>query len=197
MIPILILAGGASSRMGARDKLTEDVDGLPLLRHQARNALTVSQNVTVLLRPGNEAARGSIDDLPVTILEPKAALEGMGGSLRAGTLALRDHPAFLLLLADLVEVTPNDMQQVIAARSQHPDARIWRGTTEDGAQGHPIVFDRAVFPDLLHLTGDDGGRAVITKHRAHLHRVPLPGQHARRDLDSPEDWARWRAEQRR
>ena len=34
MIPILILAGGASSRMQGRDKLLEDVDGVPLLRKQ-------------------------------------------------------------------------------------------------------------------------------------------------------------------
>lgn len=195
MIPILILAGGASARMGARDKLTEDVDGLPLLRRQALRALKVSDHVAILLRPGNESARATIADLPLTILQPADALEGMGGSLRAGTRALQDHPAFLLLLADLVDITPEDMRRILTARETHQEAHIWRGTTEDGAPGHPILFDRTTYPDLLKLSRDDGGRAVIKAHAAHVHPVPLPGERARRDLDSPADWAAWRAEQ--
>jgi CTP:molybdopterin cytidylyltransferase MocA len=44
------------------------------------------------------------------------------------------------------------------------------------------------------LQGDDGGRAIMIAHRDQTHLVPLPGDHATRDLDTPEDWAAWRAE---
>ena len=53
----------------------------------------------------------------------------------------------------------------------------------------------ALFDQLKHLRGDDGGRAVVRAAADRMQLVPLPGQRARRDLDTPEDWAAWRAEQ--
>ena len=192
-VAILLLAGGASSRMGGRDKLVEEVDGAPLLRRMAERALMVSDDVTVAIRPGFPARRAALEGLPVAIHEPEEALEGMGGTIRAGVSALRDRAAILLVLSDLPELTAADLRAVIAARDAHPEAAIWRGATGDGAPGHPILFAPETFPDLMALTGDDGGKPVIAKHRDRLHLVPLPGDHARADLDTPEDWSRWRA----
>mgnify|MGYP006184317219 CR=1 FL=1 len=42
---------------------------------------------------------------------------------------------------------------------------------------------------------DEGARSVLVRHRARLRLVPLPGHHATTDLDTPEDWAAWRAAQ--
>ena len=42
--------------------------------------------------------------------------------------------------------------------------------------------------------GDDGSEALWRAHRARMLTVPLPGDHATRDLDTPEDWADWRRE---
>ena len=117
----------------------------------------------------------------------------MGGSIRAATRAAQDAERFLLLPGDLVDVDAQDLETVLAAPTHHPSALIWRATTEDGAPGHPILFSRATYPDLLALTGDKGGRAVLGKHDTAL--IALPGQHARTDLDTPEDWAAWRAAQ--
>lgn len=188
-IAILLLAGGASARMGARDKLTEPVHGQPLVQLQAHRALEVSRDVTILLRPGNIAARQTLRGLPLRVMHPVEALEGMGGSLRAGSRTLADRPAFLLLLADLVELTPEDMRLVITARQNHPGAHIWRGMTSDGKPGHPILFDRVCYEDLSNLSGDQGARDILHHHP--VHPVPLPGQRARRDLDTPSDWAEW------
>ena len=47
MIPIVILAAGASSRMRGRDKLLELVDGVALLRRQVERALNTGAKVFV------------------------------------------------------------------------------------------------------------------------------------------------------
>jgi molybdenum cofactor cytidylyltransferase len=44
------------------------------------------------------------------------------------------------------------------------------------------------------LQGDSGGREVMAQAQGRILPVPLPADHARRDLDTPEDWAAWRAE---
>jgi CTP:molybdopterin cytidylyltransferase MocA len=41
------------------------------------------------------------------------------------------------------------------------------------------------------LSGDEGARAILRRHPPRL--LALPGRHAVTDLDTPEDWARWRA----
>ncbi len=193
--PILLLAGGASRRMGARDKLLEPVNGAPLLRIQAERALLASDDVTVLLRPERPAHIAALSGLPVQTLIAPQAVEGMGGSIRAGTQHLSDRPCFLLMLADLVEIEAADLRAVIKARAAHPEAWIWRGATQDGKPGHPILFDQRVFPDLLNLAHDIGGAAILKRHKDKVQLVPLPGQRALLDLDTPEAWQVWRAGQ--
>ncbi|WP_246035873.1 nucleotidyltransferase family protein [Aliishimia ponticola] len=192
-IPILILAGGASRRMAGRDKLTETVDGVPLLRLQAERALRVSKDVNVLMRPGRPDRKQALEGLDVNVIVSPHALEGMGGSLRTGIEALDDRPCVLLMLADLIDINARDLRMVIEARTTAPNALIWRGATQDNRPGHPVLFDRAVFADLKRLEGDSGGQEVMKAHADRVVLVPLPGDAARTDLDTPEDWARWRA----
>ena len=93
----------------------------------------------------------------------------MNASLRRGLSALPDTTqAVMVLLADLPELTTEDLDKVFAAVDLTGDMRIWRGTTENGAPGHPIVFHHALFNSLKQLQGDDGGSVVVKQHRDNL-----------------------------
>ena len=85
---------------------------------------------------------------------------------------------------------------VAASVDLNSDTLIWRAATEDGTPGHPIIFAAALFDQLRQLSGDDGGRAVVRGAASRMQLVPLSGQRARLDLDTPEDWAAWREQQR-
>lgn len=196
-VAILILAGGASRRMGGRDKLLEPVEGQPNLRRLAVMALGLSDDVVVALRPGAEARKTALEGLAVTLIEPAGALEGMGGTMRDSFAALADRAAVLMVLGDMPEITANDMARVMAARQARPDALIWRGATGDGTPGHPILFDARLFEALRRLSGDDGGRDVAARHAEQTVLVPLPGTRARLDLDTARDWDEWHARQAR
>lgn len=194
MIPIILLAAGASARMHGRDKLLEEVDGVPLLRRQAQVARAVSDQVLIALPPRPHPRYALVADLDVTTIEVADASEGMGASIRTAFAALPAGAGkAMLLLADLPEITQRDLTTMIAATQATPDALIWRGATEDGKPGHPIIFHRSLFTDLARLTGDGGGQSVVKAATGRVHLVPLPGQRARLDLDTPEDWAVWRA----
>ncbi|WP_424970164.1 nucleotidyltransferase family protein [Dinoroseobacter sp. S76] len=194
----LILAAGQSRRMAGRDKLMELVDGRPLVARQAALAARVTRDVLVALPPRPHARYAALDGLGVTALSVPESAEGMGGTLRGAVARLpKTCTGLLLLLGDLPDITEQDLRAVLAARQDAPEARIWRGTTGTGAPGHPILFAPSTFPDFADLTGDEGGQSLIARHRDHVHLVPLPGNRARRDLDTPEDWAAWRAETQR
>ncbi|MBQ2263298.1 MAG: nucleotidyltransferase family protein [Loktanella sp.] len=193
MIPVLILAAGASRRMRGADKLLEQVDGMPLLRRQVMMAQTSGQPVFAAL-PGPDHPRAAvISDLDVTLLTVPEAAEGLSATMRAAVAQLPACPAFMILLADLVAITGDDLGTMLQARDHAPDHLIWRGATEDGKPGHPIIFDASLRPGFADLTGDHGGAVIIRAHQAQTCLVPLPGQRARLDLDTPEDWENWRS----
>lgn len=188
---ILILAAGASSRMRGADKLMERVGGQPLLTRIARAALETGCAVTVALPPDRPARAAALDGLAVARVTVPDAAQGMAASLVAGIAALPPGPV-MLLLADLPEITGDDLCTLRDAAARAP-GRILRGTAADGTPGHPVVFPAALRPDLLALTGDEGARSLLKRHAAEIIAVPLPAAHATTDLDTPEDWAAWRA----
>ena len=194
MTPILILAAGASARMGGADKLAEPVAGVALLRDRATAALATGEPVHIALPGQGHPRAGLVTDLPVTLHPVPDATHGLAHTLRAAVAALPSCQRFLVLLADLPEITTTDLRTVLDAPARAPQARIWRGATATGQPGHPVLFDSSLRPAFATLTGDTGAEAIIRAHQAETVLVPLPGQHARRDLDTPADWAAFRAE---
>lgn len=192
---ILILAAGSSSRMRGADKLLEPVEGEPLVRRVVRLALATGRPVTVALPPDRPLRAKALEGLGVAQVVVERASAGMAESLKAGLAALPDSAPVLILLADLPEITTADLETCLALWSDHP-GRILRGTTAEGVAGHPVGFPADLRAELMALEGDQGARDILARHRDRLHLVPLPGTHATTDLDTPEDWATWRAAHR-
>ena len=191
MIPILILAAGASSRMRGADKLAQIVRGKPLLRHIAAQAAAVGPTFVALHHQAERRA-ALLDGLPVTPLRVPEAAEGQSGTLRGAVAQLPPFAALLVVLADLPEITGADLAAVIAARTAQPDALIWRGATPDGKPGHPILFDGSLRQRFDDLSGDDGGAALVKPLSDRTVLVRFADGRARLDLDTPEDWLSWR-----
>ena len=182
--------------MRGRDKLLEVVDNQPLIRRQADRARAATSGpVFVMLPAEGNHRRSALSGCDVQIIPVPDANTGMAASLRCGISALpEDATAAMILLADLPDLTQSDIEAVGSCVDTASDTLIWRGATDAGAPGHPIVFARPLFAALSALQGDTGGAAVAKAHAHQTILIPLPGQNARRDLDTPEDWDDWRAE---
>jgi molybdenum cofactor cytidylyltransferase len=187
---IVLPAAGAASRMRGGDKLLELVDGLALLRRQAGLACEVCTDVVVTLRPGDAARRGVLQGLAIRVIEVADASEGMAASIRAGVAGAMG--AVMVLPSDMPEIDAQDLRTLIEAFDQAPEA-IWRGASAEGVAGHPVIFPADLLPQLQTISGDAGARGVIGQHRERVRLCPLPAAHALTDLDTPEDWQRWRA----
>ena len=189
---ILILAAGASSRMQGRDKLLERIDDEALLPRITRAALATSCPVSVTLPQDKPARIAALAGLNIQIIPVPNAQDGLATSLKCGFAALPADAPVLLLLADLPEITAQDLQTVLTAWQTTPDL-ILRGCTNDGTPGHPVALPPWTRAELTEITGDEGARGLLVRHKTKVKLIALPDQHATTDLDTPEDWARWRA----
>lgn len=191
----LIPAAGRSSRMRGRNKLTEIVDGWPLLLRQVAEARAAHLPVRVTVRWNDLPTRSMLRDLPdagIVQVPVRDASEGMAASLRAGVAALPpEAQAVMVMLPDMPGITRRELAPMQAAQAAAPN-RIIQATTEDGRPGHPVIFPRRLFAAFARLSGDIGARRILAQETPHF--VALRGDCAVTDLDTPEAWAAWRAD---
>lgn len=192
-IHILIPAAGAARRMRGIDKLLEPVGGVSLLRRAvdaARAARPVKLWVT--LPPDAEARRAALAGSHAKPIEVPDWQEGLAASLRAGVraAAAQNATGLLVLLADLPEIETADIARFFEAHAKAPEA-VLRGTSQSGAPGHPVLIPARLFAQVAALTGDAGAKALLDGET--VRDLKLPGDRAVTDLDTPEDWAAWRA----
>jgi molybdenum cofactor cytidylyltransferase len=178
----VILAAGAGRRFGG-DKLLALIDGVPLIRFAAAAYAELCGQVTVVISK-DERLRAAVADLPVQIVVNEDADEGIASSIRAGVAASGLHPAVMIALADEPRV---DRALVVRVM------RLWheRGAPivvprYNGEPGHPVLFDKAVYGDLMKLSGDRGARGLIDSFGAAVLSVDVD-QPRPVDIDRPAD----------
>ncbi|MEJ5217323.1 nucleotidyltransferase family protein [Cognatishimia sp. D5M38] len=193
MLAILVLAAGQSSRMRGGDKLLEEVEGQPLLQKITSHALDTGAQVYVALQNA-DGRRAAVLPHKAHVITVPQAREGMGVTIATSIAKLPDTvSAAMILPADMPELSAVDFVAMKSAHEAAPDQilRAMSGHTP----GHPVVFPRRCFDALKTLSTDQGAREVVKSESNDLGRVALPIGHAITDLDTPEDWAAWRAQQ--
>jgi molybdenum cofactor cytidylyltransferase len=182
-VPVVLLAAGASRRLGQPKQLVL-VAGEPLLRRMARIALAGGGPVLVVLGCQAEAMAAALEGLPLTLVANPEWQEGMAASLRAGVRALPPGASgALLMVCDQLAVAAPLLAGLQAAHRAAPEAVVACGY--GGTRGIPAILPARCFPELLALTGDRGGRSLLQGGDV----VVLPFPEGERDLDRPEDLA--------
>jgi molybdenum cofactor cytidylyltransferase len=184
----VILAAGCSQRMG-RNKLLLPVDGEPMVRRVAARAEEAGLAPLVVVL-GHEATqvREALRGIPCTFVESEAPAGPTSGSLHA---ALREvgpdaHvDAVLVLLSDMVHVTSAMMSTLVwAAREGTAPLEVSR---YGGVFAPPLLFRRALWPELLAWHGDGCGKQVVLAHIAEAGIHDWPAEDLQ-DVDTPADY---------
>jgi CTP:molybdopterin cytidylyltransferase MocA len=100
--------------------------------------------------------------------------------------------AVMILPADMPAITANDLSMMWAV-FQASRLKVLQAATADGKAGHPVIFDRSLFVQFDGLSGDRGAASIVSDNAKHHGLVPLEGDRATLDLDTPEAWEAWRA----
>jgi nicotine blue oxidoreductase len=187
-IPAIVLAAGASSRMGSPK---------PLLDLGGRAAVDVvvdtlrrggAAPVFVVLGARADEVRAAADLAGAVVVVHSGWAAGRTTSIQAGLAALPgDAHAVILALVDMPLVRPETVSALLAAESAAASGVDAIVPVHEGRRGHPVVLRRALFARIEAL-GPDAPLSDVMRHceRADV-RVGDPGIHV--DLDTPDDAA--------
>jgi molybdenum cofactor cytidylyltransferase len=188
--------------MGAgQHKLLLPLGDRPVLAHVIEATLA-SHARPIILVLGHQATqvRASIPHYAthpsITLVENHDYTKGMSTSLRVGLQALtatcsKAEPTpypnpngALVLLGDQPLIIPSILDTLIATRQATGKCII--APLYNGKRGNPVLFDASLFPELMEVTGDEGGRSVIERHRQDLVTVEVGDTVAPYDVDTWE-----------
>ncbi len=186
-VAAVVLAAGRSTRMGGPNKLLAEINGKPLVRIAVEQALASRASPVIVVtghqRKEVEAAIAGLD--VKTVHNPDFA-QGLGTSLQAGVAAVpAENDAALICLADMPQVNAALIDKLIVAFDPEKGALVVL-PTRDGQRGNPVLWSRRFFPDLMAVEGDVGARHLIARYAEAVTEVPVDGQAAFVDVDTPK-----------
>lgn len=204
----LLLAAGASRRLGEPKQLVANAEGTSLVARSAQQLLTVGCTPVLVVVGANEiAVRASLGALPVEVCLNDRWDDGVGSSIAVGVTWLIEfarslagsHPpaAVVISACDMPSVTAEHLSELLAVsvggtRRVGSKYRV-RPTESDTARdvrGIPALFPEEDWAVLTQLTGDRGAKALIESPEILL--VFL--RNGTFDIDTPADLAQWRAD---
>jgi molybdenum cofactor cytidylyltransferase len=181
----VVLAAGSSSRLGQPKQLLS-YDGRSLVRRAAEVGLAAGLAPVVVVTGAHAAAvERELRSMPVRIVRNEAYRAGQSTSVRAGISALPpETEAVVMLLVDMPAVDEEVVRALIAAW-QATGAPLVRPTF-DGRPGNPVLFAARLFPEMLALEGDEGGRPILQRHADAVQLVPTTQPGVLLDVDTWE-----------
>lgn len=189
-LPAIVAAAGLSSRMGSSKTLL-DAGGRSFL---ARILTSLrdggAQPIVVVVRdPDGGIAREARSEGGIVIPNPDPT-PGPISSLQAGLAQMPpEAPGTFFCPADHPLFLPDTVRALRVAFARRPAPII--APTYKGRRGHPVVFHRDLFPELLEDGLPEGARTVVRRYVARRIEVPVEDPGILVDIDTPADYRRY------
>lgn len=192
-VTAIVLAAGASKRMGAQNKLLLDYGGRPLVDHTVETVLEAGiDDVVVVIGYEGDRVRNALADRPVRFAENSRYSEGMTTSIHAGVLRARhDSAGYMICPADLPLIDASEYEHLVRRFRQAfaSDERSIIVPCHAGHRGNPVILSALYRPEILAYQDMRGCRGLVEQHSGHVVRVEMETDHILIDVDTLEDWS--------
>jgi molybdenum cofactor cytidylyltransferase len=185
----LVLGAGASQRFGPPKQLLpyRNTTMLGWVVDQAQRASGLDEIVVVLGRAADQV-REQVDFGAARVVENPVFSEGCSSSYRAGIGAINpESAAIMIILGDLPGITPEIIDRLAGEWREHDSAIAL--CSYQGRKGHPMIFARSMFSQLVDLHGDKAAWKLVDANESLIHEVrfdlPYPD-----DINTPADFER-------
>jgi molybdenum cofactor cytidylyltransferase len=193
MVSAIVLAAGKAERMG-KPKLFLPLRGKAVLQWVLESVLAteVSEVICVVRDLAAVRAHIKLADDRLSWLVNDQAEAGQSSSVIAGLWALDGRSDGALFVVGDQPMLSSALINALIGRFGRVAAPIVAPSFQ-GAIRNPVLFRRELFPELLKLKGDHGGRAVIKKYRERVEVLPWSEAATFMDIDDQKDYDRIKA----
>ena len=180
----IVLAAGASRRMGSPKALLRGADGLPLAARQAALLLAGGcETAAVVLGAEIERIRLELPERLATVENPRWA-QGRASSLQAGIGVFPEADGFLFLPVDAAGVKEATIRAILEEASKAPQF-VWR-PVHRGEKGNLLWIPQKAGRELMKLPPD---ARVDEWVRPLAKQLEVSDSAILRNVNTPEDWA--------
>lgn len=180
----ILLAAGIGQRFGG-DKLMYPLpDGTPMATAAAINLRAACQHTIAVLRPHHVLLARALTAVGCEIVMCADAEGGLGNSLAAGVRATSVASAWVLALADMPFIAVTSHQAVVSRLDQ---GATLAACSYQQQRGHPVGFSKIWLNELSTMTGEQGGKSILEKHKGDLVICEVDDPGVILDIDRPED----------
>ena len=186
---ILLLAAGASTRMGQAKQLLR-IAGESLIQRAVKTALsTIFRPVVVVLGANREQIEPELLGSDILKVFNADWATGMGSSIATGLdFLLQQQPSIqqvLILVGDQPLLQTDTLAALVELQSRTQAPLVVSRYTD--TLGVPALFTSALFAELTALHGAQGAKSLIQKYQDQAAVLDFP--EGALDLDTPEEWA--------
>ena len=183
----IILAAGASRRMGSVNKLLASIAGKPLVRHAVESFVATSLSpIIVVVGYESDKVAAALEGLPVQLVFNPEHTTGQGSSVGVGVGALDNNVTDAMIgLGDMPLLPSTLLDSLIHTHIGH-EGHVRNITIPvfEGQRGNPVLWGKTFFPELIILAGDRGGRQLLNDHKAAQHLIICDHSSVLRDVDT-------------
>ena len=188
-IGIIILAAGASRRMGTPKQLLK-IGKQTLIERAIEVAQAVTNSKTVVVLGANaEKIKNSIQQNDtISIIINKNWYKGMGTTLQAGLPFLmkkeKQLAAVIIMVCDQPYLTREVLEELINTYQKTKVDIV--AARYQGILGVPALFSKKMFSKLAQLNEEEGARKIIKRYKGKVGIIDFPAGII--DLDTPEEY---------
>ena len=185
----IVLAAGESRRMGYPKPLLE-IGGRTFIEQIAETMLAVVPRLVIVIGGHRDRVRAAIPRDPgIAIAENPDYSRGQLSSLKVGLGAVQpDSAGAIVHLGDHPMVRVETFRAIVDSYNRTGKPIVI--ARNDGRRGHPVVFDRVLFAEILSAPEKEGARYVVNADASRVFYVDLDDPGINLDLDTPSDLAR-------
>jgi len=197
-VAAIVLAAGRSLRMGRPKPTLPWSGGKTIMGHIVQQLRTGGVDDVVVVtgsdREGVEAALAAEGAAARLVFNPDFENTGLARSVQVGLRAVpAGYGAVLVALGDQPQLEPEVVRAVIQRWRETQGAVV--APVHQQQRGHPLLFDRSVWPGLLSLPAESNPREFVeaagqTESPFGIEYVEAATDSVLRDVDTPEDYER-------
>ena len=187
MISAILVAAGQSKRMGGENKLTKEIEGIPLIKRSVKNIIASAvDELIIILGYQKEIIEKLIDkNEKIKVVFNRDFESGIASSIKTGLGYLSEKTeSFFICLSDMPLVNHDIYNQMIKSKN---DKEIIVPTYK-GQQGNPVLFSNSMKDKIMNIQGSIGAKKILELNKDKIFNLEINDQSITKDFNTKSNF---------